>query len=87
VIGDNGVGMSVETVRHIFEPFFTTKEEGEGVGLGLSVAMSIIQRHGGSICVESAQNEGAAFTILLPRASVEIIENSASAAVADRGLD
>jgi two-component system NtrC family sensor kinase len=87
VIGDNGVGMGAETLRHIFEPFFTTKEEGDGVGLGLSVAMSIIQLHGGSICVESVQNQGATFTILLPRASVEVVKDSASAVVADRGLE
>jgi signal transduction histidine kinase len=39
--------------------------------------MPIIQRHGGSICVESAPNEGATFTILLPRMAVEIVGISA----------
>ena len=87
LIGDNGVGMGDETLRHIFEPFFTTKEEGDGVGLGLSVAMSIIERHGGSICVESAPNKGATFTILLPAAPAEIVEDSASAATAGTGLE
>jgi two-component system NtrC family sensor kinase len=65
-VQDNGVGMDEDTMRHIFEPFFTTKEEGSGVGLGLSVAHSIIKRHGGTISVRSTVNEGAAFTILLP---------------------
>lgn len=86
-VQDNGVGMSRETMRHIFEPFFTTKEEGDGVGLGLSVAMSIIERHGGSICAESAPNEGATFTILLPVTPAEIVEDSASSATAGTGLE
>jgi two-component system NtrC family sensor kinase len=65
-IHDNGVGMDEETLRHIFEPFFTTKEEGSGVGLGLAVAHSIIERHGGSITVNSVLTEGTQFLILLP---------------------
>ncbi|GAB4331539.1 MAG: ATP-binding protein [Candidatus Abyssubacteria bacterium] len=65
-VQDNGVGMDEETMRHIFEPFFTTKEEGSGVGLGLSVAHSIVKRHGGRISVQSVMNEGTVFTIFLP---------------------
>lgn len=65
-VQDNGIGMDDETMRHIFEPFFTTKEEGNGVGLGLAVAHSIVERHGGSISVKSALNEGTVFTIVLP---------------------
>jgi len=72
IIRDNGVGMSEETERHIFEPFFTTKEEGDGVGLGLAVALSIIERHGGSIAVKTSQNQGTVFTILLPQSPPEI---------------
>lgn len=81
VVRDNGIGMSEETARHIFEPFFTTKEEGEGVGLGLSVAMSIIERHGGSISVNSALNEGTSFTLVLPLSPGRIIEETEKAAV------
>lgn len=65
-VQDNGIGMNEETVRHIFEPFFTTKEEGSGVGLGLAVAHSIIERHGGAITVHSVLNEGTEFLITLP---------------------
>ena len=75
-IQDNGVGMDGDMERRIFEPFFTTKEEGEGVGLGLSVALSIIERHGGSIKTESSRNDGTTFTILLPRFQSEIREES-----------
>ncbi len=65
-VQDNGVGMDDETARHIFEPFFTTKEDDSGIGLGLAVALSIIERHGGSISVKSVLNEGTVFSILLP---------------------
>jgi two-component system NtrC family sensor kinase len=75
-IHDNGVGMDGDTERRIYEPFFTTKEEGEGVGLGLSVALSIIERHGGSIKTESSKNEGTTFTILLPRFQRDVKEES-----------
>lgn len=74
-VQDNGVGMDAETERCIFEPFFTTKEE-DGVGLGLSVALSIIDRHGGSIKTESVKNEGTTFTILLPRFPSDMKEES-----------
>jgi two-component system NtrC family sensor kinase len=76
-IQDNGVGMDGDTERRIYEPFFTTKEEGDGVGLGLSVALSIIERHGGSIKTESSKNEGTTFTILLPRFQRDVKEESA----------
>lgn len=73
-VQDNGVGMDDDTMRHIFEPFFTTKEEGSGVGLGLSVAHSIIKRHGGIISVHSVLNEGTTFSILLPLSRRAMIE-------------
>jgi len=52
---------------HIFEPFYTTKKEGKGTGLGLSVVYGIIERHSGSISVDSKQGVGTTFTITLPR--------------------
>lgn len=73
-VKDDGVGMSEETARRIFEPFFTTKEEGDGVGLGLSVAMSIVERHGGSISVTSSLNKGAIFTLVLPKSPSKFLE-------------
>jgi signal transduction histidine kinase len=63
---DNGKGISEEDKRFLFEPFFTTKNEGYGVGLGLSLAYGIIERHHGSIAVESRLNEGSEFIIHLP---------------------
>jgi two-component system NtrC family sensor kinase len=75
-VQDNGVGMDEQTLRHIFEPFFTTKEEGRGVGLGLAVAHSIIERHGGSISVQSAPDEGTEFLIVLPISPQQRHENA-----------
>ncbi|MEO7044508.1 MAG: ATP-binding protein [Ferruginibacter sp.] len=50
----------------MFQPFFTTKPTGEGTGLGLSLSYDIIKAHGGEIKVESNENEGTTFTIILP---------------------
>ncbi len=58
--------MSEETLARIFEPFFTTKSEGKGVGLGLAIAYGIIERHQGTIEVESAPGQGTTFTMTLP---------------------
>jgi signal transduction histidine kinase len=66
---DTGRGMSPEVKRRIFEPFFTTKEVGKGTGLGLSITYGIIQKHGGTITVESSPGAGATFRITLPKGS------------------
>ncbi len=66
-IEDNGPGMDEATRRRVFEPFFTTKPQGEGTGLGLSVAFFIItHKHKGRITAESRPGAGTAFDIELP---------------------
>jgi len=62
---DTGAGMSQDVREKVFEPFFSTKGA-HGTGLGLSVSYSIIERHGGSIRVESEPGRGTTFTIELP---------------------
>ena len=57
-VKDSGPGISQDDLPHIFEPFFTTKDEGYGVGLGLSTVYGIMERHNGSISVESKPGEG-----------------------------
>jgi signal transduction histidine kinase len=63
---DDGPGIPEEIRNRLFEPFFTTKTIGKGTGLGLSISHGIVQRHGGSIRVESKPGEGATFVIELP---------------------
>lgn len=66
-IADTGKGISYKNLPHIFDPFFTTKEVGDGVGLGLSIAMSIVKEHGGNIIAQSQEGEGSQFIVILPR--------------------
>ena len=66
-IRDNGSGIGADVLPRIFDPFFTTKDVGEGSGLGLSIVHGIVERHGGTIEVESEPDVGTSFTIALPR--------------------
>jgi PAS domain S-box-containing protein len=71
-VEDNGAGIAEEHFARIFEPFFTTKATGQGVGLGLSVSLGIVQAHNGILLAEnrgSAAGGGARFTMRLPIAS------------------
>jgi signal transduction histidine kinase/ligand-binding sensor domain-containing protein len=65
-ITDNGQGIPVEHLAKIFDPFFTTKDVGSGTGLGLSLSYEIVQQHGGHLLVESTENIGTCFTLVLP---------------------
>jgi PAS domain S-box-containing protein len=65
-IADNGKGILPEHLPKIFDPGFTTKGSGVGTGLGLSICYNIIQKHKGSITVESEPGQGTEFTITLP---------------------
>jgi len=66
-VQDDGSGIPPEVLPQLFEPFFTTKERGRGVGLGLAVSRSIVDRHGGKIAVASELGRGTTFTVTLPR--------------------
>ncbi len=65
-ITDTGCGIPQENLDKLFDPFFTTKEVGQGTGLGLAVSYGIVERHGGTIRVQSEVGKGSTFTIWLP---------------------
>ncbi len=65
-IEDSGQGISSENLKQIFVPFFTTKKVGMGTGLGLSISYNIIKEHNGEIFVDSKEDEGSCFRIILP---------------------
>ena len=67
-IKDYGCGIPPDALDRIFDPYFSTKEMGDerGMGLGLSIANSIIEKHDGKIIVNAPPGEGAQFKVILP---------------------
>jgi len=74
-IADTGVGIADDDIRHIFERFYRGTQAGQstipGTGLGLAITKEIIEKHGGSISLESEVGVGSTFTICLPVARTE----------------
>lgn len=67
-VSDNGRGIAAEDLPYIFDRFWRGESSrGSNSGLGLAIARQLVQAHGGSISVESQENEGTAFTVDLPR--------------------
>jgi len=79
VVRDDGSGIPPEILPRIFEPFLTTKETGRGVGLGLAISRSILERHSGNIEVESQIGRGTTFTVTLPSPADADAEKTPSA--------
>ena len=66
-VSDSGAGISNENLSRIFDPFFTTKQVGKGTGQGLAISHNVIvEKHNGSIRVESEVSVGTSFIITLP---------------------
>ncbi len=65
-VEDTGAGIPPEVQVKMFDSFFTTKPVGKGTGLGLPIALGIIESHGGFLLVDSKVGEGAAFRMYLP---------------------
>ncbi len=65
-VTDTGCGMPADVLARIFDPFYTTKAAGSGTGLGLAVAQSIVENHGGYITATSEIDKGSTFAVYLP---------------------
>ena len=63
-VQDSGTGIAADKLESIFDPFITSKPE--GLGMGLSICRSIIERHGGKIWAANNPDRGATFSITLP---------------------
>ena len=68
-VADTGIGLGTEEQKKIFTRFFRSaeaKSQGGGAGLGLCIAQSIAEAHGGAIEVASTSGQGSTFTLVLP---------------------
>jgi signal transduction histidine kinase len=74
---DSGTGMTEEVRRRAVDPFFTTKPQGQGTGLGLSMAFGYVRQSNGYLQIESDFGKGTVITILLPRFGAESAATSA----------
>jgi two-component system, NtrC family, sensor kinase len=65
-VSDTGSGITAEVQPHIFDTYYTTKPAGEGTGLGLPIAKSIVGEHGGEITFKTEVGKGSTFSVHLP---------------------
>ncbi len=76
-VSDTGSGIAPEVLPKIFDNYFTTKAEGEGTGLGLTIARDIVRNHGGDIEVATRIGQGSTFTVWLPIAGAQALPKAA----------
>ncbi|MDY6989448.1 MAG: PAS domain S-box protein [Thermodesulfobacteriota bacterium] len=86
-VRDSGPGIEPQLVDRIFDPYFTTKEVGEGTGLGLPLAHSIVKSHGGAISVDSELGKGTTFYILFPSLEKDVKAEPESPAIIAGGCE
>jgi signal transduction histidine kinase len=74
-VADTGIGIPAAEVGHVFDEFFRAtnakSSEKDGTGLGLSLVRQIVDRHGGTISVQSKEGEGTTFTVTLPKGNID----------------
>ena len=81
---DQGIGISEENLIKIFDPYFTTKQKGSG--LGLASSYSIIEKHKGTITVQSKPGQGTTFTIYLPAMNTFVRKNKKESRKIEKGF-
>jgi signal transduction histidine kinase len=69
-VSDQGDGIAPADLGPVFERFVRINRRGDGAGLGLAIARTIVEAHAGEIAVESVLNKGSSFTLWLPLESV-----------------
>jgi two-component system, NtrC family, sensor histidine kinase HydH len=75
-ISDNGVGIAASDQQAVFDPFYTTKQQGEGTGLGLTIAADLVKAHGGQIHLASQPGRGTTVTIRWPIAAPRTVAHA-----------
>ena len=76
-VEDSGLGIDPEHISRVFDPFFTTKSQ--GMGMGLSICRSIIEKHGGRLSVVRGRSYGSIFQVFLPNQSEMMEKNEVNA--------
>lgn len=74
-VGDTGIGVSEDNIPYLFDAFYRVSREFTGSGLGLSIARTIVEAHGGKIWVESIHGQGSVFSFILPVAGAQPSHN------------
>lgn len=77
-VSDTGSGIPPDVLEHIFDTYYTTKPEGEGTGLGLTIARDIVRQHGGDLTVSTEVGTGSTFTVRLPIKQAVLQDNASS---------
>ena len=85
-VTDFGTGIRRGDLERVFEPFFTS-DDAQGSGLGLSIVHGIVERHGGTIEVDSLLGRGTTFTVTLPRGRAHLPDDRIAAAATGAGHD
>jgi signal transduction histidine kinase len=65
-VADTGAGIAADRLSEIFEPFYTTKSGGTGMGMGLAIARSIVEAHGGRMTADNNPDGGATVAFSVP---------------------
>jgi len=81
-VADSGHGIGPEILTRIFDPFYTTKELGSGSGLGLSIVLAIMKKHGGFVRVETEVGKGSVFRVFIPAADEQAVAPAPTSAAA-----